>query len=240
MDLNKWGVQTSTRSLSDYWISKPNSPSVYHVVKQDVTLNVDLTLNEKSLLTFKDTMSPDLHNFTRTMNNKTYYYVNNVLTLTLINPPLKGVNNPKYYIGTIEKDLFRGYKFITMDLETRELTVPKLGSGSMVHSSSTGPLNTTESNTQHGTDTILEVTTISIYDGTKVWSYFLSDYANPDQMMQTALKSLMFRKYHGYRLYLHNFSQFDSVFLLKNIVHLSNKVKPFPALAGVLKQGDFP
>lgn len=44
--------------------------------------------------------------------------------------------------------------------------------------------------------------------------------------MQAALKSFMLRKYHGYRLYLHNFSNFDSVFLLKNIVHLSNNVKP--------------
>jgi DNA polymerase type B, organellar and viral len=79
----------------------------------------------------------------------------------------------------------------------------------------------------------LEATTISIYDGVKAGSYFLSDYSNPDEMIQAAIKSLMIRKYHRSRVYIHNFSQFDSVFILRNLVYLSNNVRP------LIKDGRF-
>jgi|SRR5882724_790229 len=36
----------------------------------------------------------------------------------------------------------------------------------------------------------------------------------------------MIRKYSGYRVYLHNFSQFDSIFLLKILSNLSEYIKP--------------
>lgn len=38
---------------------------------------------------------------------------------------------------------------------------------------------------------------ISFYDGTKVWSYYLSDFESIDSMMNTALKSIMREKYNS-------------------------------------------
>ena len=45
-------------------------------------------------------------------------------------------------------------------------------------------------------------------------------------MLEEALKYLMVSKYTGYRVYVHNFSYFDGVFLLRLISNLTNKVSP--------------
>ena len=39
-------------------------------------------------------------------------------------------------------------------------------------------------------------------------------------------KYLMKRKYHGYKIYHHNFDKFDSIFLLNNLINLSDKIYP--------------
>ena len=54
----------------------------------------------------------------------------------------------------------------------------------------------------------------------------MSDFNSPDHMLEEALKYLMVSKYTGYRVYVHNFSYFDGVFLLRLISNLTNKVSP--------------
>ena len=44
-------------------------------------------------------------------------------------------------------------------------------------------------------------------------------------MVREALESIMTRKYRGYSVYVHNLD-FDGAFLFKNLVNLTNKVKP--------------
>ena len=66
---------------------------------------------------------------------------------------------------------------------------------------------------------------ISIYDGNKGWSYFLSDFKIVEELIITALKSIMIRKYNGYNVYMHNMAKFDIIFLLKYLVKMGN-VKP--------------
>jgi len=68
---------------------------------------------------------------------------------------------------------------------------------------------------------------ISIYDGKLSKSYYLSDYNNPEDMLTEAIKSLMKRKYNKYKIYLHNFSYFDSVFLLTTLSSLTS-INLFP------------
>ena len=53
-----------------------------------------------------------------------------------------------------------------------------------------------------------------IYDGKESKILYLSDYENSDDLLSNAI-SIMLRKYNGYRVYLHNFSQFDGIFLIK-------------------------
>ena len=56
-------------------------------------------------------------------------------------------------------------------------------------------------------------------------SFYLTDYNSPEEMVKAAVSYLMKRKYSGYRVYLHNFSNFDSTFLL-NALNSLGKIKP--------------
>jgi hypothetical protein len=67
---------------------------------------------------------------------------------------------------------------------------------------------------------------ISMYDGTKYKSYYLSDYKDSTEMLTIAINFLKQRKYNGYRVYFHNFSYFDGIFLLNIIINNYVNVKP--------------
>jgi len=66
----------------------------------------------------------------------------------------------------------------------------------------------------------------SIFDGQHSYSFYLSDYNSSDQMLIETVKFLMKRKYTGYKIYLHNFSNFDGIFLIRILSSLSDKIKP--------------
>lgn len=44
-------------------------------------------------------------------------------------------------------------------------------------------------------------------------------------MLISSIKSIMKRKYNGYKVYLHNFSHFDGIFLLRILSMLSDNIK---------------
>jgi hypothetical protein len=71
-------------------------------------------------------------------------------------------------------------------------------------------------------DSILIVYCISIFDGSKSKSFFLNDYKNVEELIITALKSIIIRKYNGYNVYIHNLAKFDIIFLLKYLVKLGS------------------
>jgi hypothetical protein len=61
---------------------------------------------------------------------------------------------------------------------------------------------------------------ISIYDGKISNSYFISDFNNHEELIITALESILIRKYNGFNIYIHNMAKFDIIFLLKYLVKL--------------------
>ena len=67
---------------------------------------------------------------------------------------------------------------------------------------------------------------VSIYDGQKFKSFYLTDFENEKDMLRESIKYLLRRKYHNHKIYLHNFSRFDAVFLLSIMTDLSDKVYP--------------
>src|SRR6267154_2308125 len=69
-------------------------------------------------------------------------------------------------------------------------------------------------------DSILIVYCISIFDGKNKNSFILNDFKNSEELIITALKSIMIRKYNGYNIYMHNMAKFDIIFLLKYLVEL--------------------
>jgi hypothetical protein len=73
-------------------------------------------------------------------------------------------------------------------------------------------------------DNVLIPYLISIYDGTKESTFAIWDFTNYEDMINSALKSIMIRKYNGYRIYIHNMGKFDIIFLLKYLVKLGNVI----------------
>lgn len=92
------------------------------------------------------------------------------------------------YMTPVKNDAILTSKFITMDLETREI------------------------NGSHS------VYCISVFDGEEAKTYFISDYKDSDEMLNRCLDKLFIRKNKGKKIYLHNFSNFDSLFLI-NVLH---------------------
>jgi hypothetical protein len=100
------------------------------------------------------------------------------------------------YISTKKnKDSFKGTQFITMDLETKSI------------------------------NGVLTPYCVSIFNGKTVSSFYITDFTNSKELLENAIKSLMKKEYNGYKVYLHNFSYFDGIFLLTIITSLSDDVK---------------
>jgi len=64
---------------------------------------------------------------------------------------------------------------------------------------------------------------ICFYDGVEKYSFYLSDYGDYNEMLKSALESMLRAKYSGYVIYAHNLSKFDGIFLLNPLVELCNK-----------------
>lgn len=113
---------------------------------------------------------------------------------------LKEVIRKCKFIKELKSAQYRTDSFLTMDLETRTIKNSK-GDG------------------------IMSVVSISIYDGKSFYSFYLNNYASESEMVLEAFKTICIRKYNGYKVYLHNFSYFDSVFLL-SIISKAYKITP--------------
>ena len=88
--------------------------------------------------------------------------------------------------------------FITMDLETKNI------------------------------EDVLVPYCVSIYDGKKAYSFYITDFNSSDDMLKASIKFILKRKYNKHRVYLHNFSYFDGIFLMRAISSIvsSNYIKP--------------
>jgi hypothetical protein len=61
---------------------------------------------------------------------------------------------------------------------------------------------------------------IVVYDGEQTFYYYLKDFDNPEIMLVTAIENIMIKKYDNYKVYIHNMSGFDGIFLLKILANL--------------------
>jgi hypothetical protein len=113
---------------------------------------------------------------------------------------LKKIKKETKFLKKIKKDSYRLENFITMDIETR---------------------NILENDKE-----IMIPYCICIFDGKIKNSFYLTDFKNKDDMLISSIKFLMKRKYNNYRVYFHNFSMFDSVFLINTLSNLGVKITP--------------
>lgn len=70
---------------------------------------------------------------------------------------------------------------------------------------------------------ILKPYCVSLFDGETTKSFFLTDYSSSEDMLKDSILYLMKSKYDKYKLYLHNFYNFNRIFLLLK----SNYIKVF-------------
>lgn len=58
---------------------------------------------------------------------------------------------------------------------------------------------------------------VCYHDGCNSFSYYLSDYPSIENMLTTCISQILSKKYLGYKIYVHNLSNFDGIFLLRII-----------------------
>ena len=189
MDLFEWGKCDFNLDYTEAIIYKKQSKGVYFVKLYEKHTEVELKINDFTVLKFTDILQDqnNLDTFTRKIVEHEYVFING-------NLKTKSKIYKTKFIKPLLGDAAYKNKIITMDLESRVI------------------------------DGIMEIYYISIYDGITISDFFISDYTNSVEMLKSSVLFLMKRKYHGYKVYLHNFSNFDGVYLLKIISSLSNKI----------------
>jgi hypothetical protein len=197
MDLTMWGECSFNKDYKKVIIKKPKSHNRYEVNIFDDYYNVNyINISGEVQFTFTDRL------ILRNDLNSFVRKINNH-TYTFENNILitKELKRKVDFIKKGDESYYITKKFLTLDIETMMFK-------------------------KSDTENKLIPYCISYYDGLKFKSFYLSDYKDSDTMIIECLKSLMIRKYLGYKVYIHNFSKFDGIFLLKNIISLFPNVEP--------------
>ena len=63
---------------------------------------------------------------------------------------------------------------------------------------------------------------VGLFDGKIKKSFYLSDYNSVDSMIESAISSILNKSYKNYRVYIHNLSNFDGIFLIKSLKNLGD------------------
>jgi len=149
---------------------------------------VDIFKSDKKILSYFDKMI-NTNSFERIIGSNHYIYImkNGQYKLDLFK-----VIKPVQFIKPKNEAKKINEKIITLDIETYDKV------------------------DDHGI-TIKHVYNLSWFDGTKTMSYYLTDYNNQEELIYKAFSDLTKPKYHSHMIYIHNFANFDAVFLLKEL-----------------------
>jgi DNA polymerase type B, organellar and viral len=201
-NIKKYGNLISSKD-NEYLISKPNTKLIYFITILDNKSNKILLKNgDEIILSFNDYLNnhENLGSFTRKIKNQEYVFIDGKLII-------KKISRKTSYLKKIKNDYAINNKFITIDIETREVY-------------------------SYNKDTKEKITKtipylICFYDGKKLQHFFLSDYKDHIEMIKDAIFHLMRKDYDKHYIYAHNLSNFDGVFLLKYLTSFENtSLKP--------------
>lgn len=191
MDLSEWGKVHYMNNEQEAIVYKYKSQGIFYVKIETNKYHVEFKFGDRVVYKFTDELlNPgNLTEFKRTVKRHVYYFCDGDIVF-------HSQTFKKNYFKAIKQHLHINEKFITMDLETKEV------------------------------DGKLVPYAVSTYDGKNSKFFYRSDYKDSYDLLRNSLISLMLRKYHGHVVYLHNFSRFDGIFLLRVISDLSDKVEP--------------
>lgn len=108
----------------------------------------------------------------------------------------KTVERKCKFLSKIKGSINMSSKFLTMDLETRVI------------------------------NTKMSPYCVSMFDGIIKKSFYLSENGDPDLMLKESIYYIMRKKYDQHKVFFHNFSHFDGIFLLRILSDLSDNIKP--------------
>lgn len=208
MNLNLWGRKITEKN-NLILISKKGSKFNYEINKY-YNKN-DLIYDVKLLLPNKEVMLTfkDIKNNNNNFNTFTRYIGSN--EYYFVNGILELRLNP-WRTSFLEQVKVKNKNidnlFLTLDIETQVM------------------------------NNIIKPILISIYDGINHNNFYLPDFINESDMMNNALSFLLNPKYNKYKIYVHNLSNFDGIFLMKYFVGLKNNNNDI-TIKPTLKDGKF-
>lgn len=190
-DILTWGRMMDPDSNHSMFIESKIKHIYYNIFKYSDHHFIQVFINKTLIMSVKDIFingNIDPYHFKRVIKNNEFIYKKGQIVEKKIFKKLQ-------YIRPISKSLYRSFRFITLDIETKNL------------------------------NGFLRPICISIYDGNSRFSFFRDDFKTEYEMILAAFNILNKRKYHYQRVYIHNLSYFDGVFLLKYLGKFGD-VKP--------------
>jgi len=200
MNYKLWGTILS-KTDQKVIIKKKGSQYIYNIeiinienepLKYNVTLNLP---TKETFLSFTDIINNDFNNlnsFIRYVGSNEYYFINGILELKF--NPRKTSNLELLNLNETKsgKKIIQEIdnKILTLDIETQVI------------------------------NGIIKPILISIYDGFNHYNFYLPDFNSIDKMIFSSLNILLDPRYDKYKIYVHNLSNFDGIFLLKYLVNL--------------------
>ena len=219
MDYESWGEVKYTSSQNDWYNFKDQ-------------LNIILKNKVFKIAKLEDnTVEIGVY----TQDNLLYYFIDEKLSINtfkriIYNPKLdkdgkRRINNILYYK---DKQLIlmkkpKITKFIEPLKDNKKQKLNRLVN--LTLGNNTIKVITIDIETQNINGLLIPIA-VCIFDGNKSFKFFINDYNNSDDMLMNAIKAIMIKEYDGYKVYLHNFSKFDGVFLLRLLTNLSDNIDP--------------
>jgi hypothetical protein len=203
MDYSEWG-EIISESENLILVKKRNSNAIYNITLDSVGKQAPKVRIRVKLLLLR---SPNriLLEFTDEIlnNGNLNSFIRTIKNQEYIfvdgNCILKKIKKECKFLTKIQAQAFISQKYVTMDLETRINVL----------------------------DNTMIPYALSIFDGKESISFYISDYTNSDDMLKNAIKYLMKPKFHNYKVYIHNFSFFDGIFLLRILSEMTDiTIKP--------------
>lgn len=196
MNLKKWNTELvkggyelihSAKYFMIFYNHADKSKVLIGIHKRGKVHKVTYTVGLQVVLSFTDTLlkkSKKDESFNRVLDNGNVVTYANGVQQNLISN--SGSTGSVPFMQPIPKDeTISQNNFITLDLETRKLP--------------TGDL---------------EVISAVFYTGTDYFTYFLTDFHSTESMLRQMVEDLFLKSSQSTNIYVHNFSGFDSIFLL--------------------------
>jgi hypothetical protein len=170
---------------------------------------------DTTLFTFTDTLNNpyDLTDFKRVIIDKNIKKTYNLFNSKVL---LYSKDLHVNYIKPLPEQRYLKPKIITLDFETRDIEIVNNETGVV--------------------DKIKVPICMCISDGKNSFYFLFKDPNNwINDLMKAFRNSIMKRKYNGYKIYIHNFSHFDSVFMIDVLSRLGEVKKPLFRDNAILK-----